>query len=302
MDLGDESKPDISRRVHQYPLVFFYPRSSALGLAMQTTRMRQPVALSTPPHSRQASHTSAPSIPPRRSSMAAVKNDTRSYQHVSQRPSSEFTSFTKSSGLSGISEDSGIASASGISNLSDSLDYLSIGSVMSQMRSPGAPPSGKTKPSIISGLRTLRRTLSPFPHQALQGLSPSPNKGLYSFPRRGKQRLSRVLPRLLRRKRPLQILPPWSRLGKWRLRTTNSRLPRQECPICTEQHSILHFPQRPIRATCTHEASICLACISQAITAQMEMLMWDQLACPLCPALLTFEDLKAWAKGKDFER
>lgn len=154
------------------------------------------------------------------------RNDTRSYQHVSQRPSSEFTSFTKSSGLSGISEDSGIASASGISNLSDSLDYLSIGSVMSQMRSPGGPPSGKTKPSIVSGLRTLRRTLSPFPHQALQGLSPAPGKGLYSSPRRGKQRLSRCLPRFLRRKRPLRILPPWSRLGKWRLRTINPQLPR----------------------------------------------------------------------------
>ncbi len=268
---------------------------------MQTTWTRQPVALSTPPHSRQASHTSAPSIPPRRPSMAAVKNDTRSYQHVSQRPS-EFTSFTKFSGLSATLEHSGVASASGISNLSDSLDYLSIGSFMSQMRSPGSPPSRKTKPSIVSGLRTLRRTLSPFPHQALQGLSPAPNKGLYSFPRRGKQRLSRVLPRLLRRKRPLRISPPWSRLGKWRLRTTNSRLPRQECRICTEQQSILRFPQRTITAACTHEASICLACISQSITAQMETLMWDQLACPLCPVLLTFADMKAWAKGKDFER
>jgi len=252
--------------------------SPAVGLVMQTTRLRQPVALFTPPPSQQASRISAPSIPPRRSFMAASKNDARSHQHAPQHPFSKYSSFTESSGLSGISNGSDIASASGCSNLSDSLDYLSIGGARPQTGFPGGLPSRETKTSVFSGLRALRRTMSPFPHQALQGLSPTPGKGLYSFPRRGKQHLSRVLPCLLRRKRPLRILPPWSRLGNWRLRTTNSQLPRQECPICTEQQSILYFPQRPITAACTHEASICLGCISQTITAQMETLMWDQLA------------------------
>jgi len=295
--------PEIPRNVHQNPLLSpSYTPSPALGLAMQTTRPRQPVALSTPPPGRQASRISAPSIPPRRSSMAAFKNDTRSHQHASQCLSSEYSTLTDFSGHSGSSEYPDVADASGRSNLSDSLSYLSIGSVRSRTRSLGGPPFKESKTSIIGGLRALHRTLSPFLHQALQGLSPASGKGLYSFPRRGKQRLSRVLPRLLRRKRPLRVLPPWSRLGKWRLTTTSSRLPRQKCLICTEQQSILHFPQRPITATCTHEASICLGCISQSITAQMETLMWDQLACPLCPALLTFADMKAWAKGKDFER
>ncbi len=267
---------------------------------MQTTRPQQPVALLGPPPIRQASRMSAPSIPPHWSSMAAFKDDTRSHQHVSQRPP-EYFSFTEASRLSGISDGSDVASASGSSDLSDSLGYLCIGSVMSQIDSPGGPPR-ETKTSIIGGLRALRRTLPPSPHQALQSLSPTPGKGLYSFPRRGKQSLSRVLPRLLGRKRPLRILAPRLRLEKWRLRTTNPRPPKQECPICTEQQSIMKFPQRPITATCTHEASICLACISQSITAQMETLMRDQLACPLCPVLLTFADMKAWAKGKDFER
>jgi len=268
---------------------------------MEITRPRQAVALYTPHHSRQVPRTSAPSIPPRRSSMAALKNDTRSHQHVSQRPSSKDSSVTELTGRSGSLYYSNVASASGSSNLSDPLVYSSTGSVRSQMGSPGGPPR-ETKTSTLGGLRALRRTLSPFPHQAFRGLSPAPSKGLYSSPRRGKRCLSRCLPRLLRRKRPLRILPPWSRLGEWRLRTAHSRLPRQECPICTEQQCILHFPQRAITATCTHEAIICLGCISQSITAQLETMVWDQLACPLCPALLTYADMKAWAKGKDFER
>lgn len=269
---------------------------------MHTSRPRQPVERFTPPSGRQASRISAPSIPPRQSSMSAFKEDIRSHQHVFQTSSSKYSSFTESSGLSGISEVSEVAGASRISNYSDSLKYLSIGSVRSQTGSPGVRPSRETKTSVISSSKALRQTLSPFPHQALQGLSPAPGKGLFSFPGRGKQRLSRCFPRLFRRKQPLRVLPPWSRLGKWRQTITNTRLPKQECPICTEQQSILHFPQRPITAACAHEASICLGCISQSIIAQMETLMWDQLACPLCPALLTFADMRAWAKRKDFER
>jgi len=288
--------------VHQYPLVFFYPRTSALGMAMQTTRPRQPVVFFTPPRSRQAFRMSAPSVPPRRSSMAALKNDNRSQQHESQPPSSRYSSFTKSSGLPAISDSSNIASASRSSNLTNSLDSLSIESARSRTRSPIGPSSREPKTSMIGGLKALRRTLSPNLHPTLQSLSPTAGKGFYSFPRRSKQRLSGVLPRLLRRKRPLRILPPWSKLRQWRLRTKNLKFPKQECPICTEQQSILHYPQRPITAACAHEANICLGCVSQSITAQMETLMWDQLACPLCAALLTFADMKMWAKGKDFER
>lgn len=269
---------------------------------MHTSRSRQPMAGHTPLPGRQASRISARSIPPRRSSMAAFKADIRSHQRAIQNSSSKYSSFTESSRLSGIPEDSEVAGASRISNFSDSFECLSIRSVRSQAGSPGGPPSRETKTSVISGSEALRRTLSPFPHQALQGLSPAPGKGLFSFPRRGKQRLGRCIPRLLRRKRPLRILSPWSRLGKWRQTITNTRLPKQECPICTERQSILHFPQRPITEACAHEASICLGCISRSIIAQMETMMWDQLACPLCPTLLTFADMKAWAKRKDFER
>ena len=113
---------------------------------------------------------------------------------------------------------------------------------------------------------------------------------------------SRLLPRLTRRRSSLGTSSSESRRRKLRLRPTNPRVPGLQCPICTEQESLFNFPQRRITSTCTHRPNICLQCVSQSVKVQMETKMWDQLACPLCPELLTFADMQAWASSDDFER
>lgn len=77
---------------------------------------------------------------------------------------------------------------------------------------------------------------------------------------------------------------------------------RQECPICNEQRRLALYPERRITQACEHEPEICLSCIKQSISAQMTSVTWDQLACPLCPALLSHGDMKAWAENNDFDR
>ena len=120
--------------------------------------------------------------------------------------------------------------------------------------------------------------------------------------RHGSLYSSRLLVRLTRRRSSIGTSSPERRPRKLRLRPTNPRAPSAQCPICTEQESLFNFPQRRITSTCTHRPNICLQCVSKSVQVQMEVKMWDQLVCPLCPELLTYSDMKAWANSDDFRR
>ena len=120
--------------------------------------------------------------------------------------------------------------------------------------------------------------------------------------RHGRPHSSRLLVRLSRRRSSIGTSSPERRPRRLRLRFTNPRVPGIQCPICMEQESLFNFPQRRITSTCTHRPNICLQCVSQSIKVQMEVKIWDQIVCPLCPGLLTYADMKAWASNDDFQR
>lgn len=76
----------------------------------------------------------------------------------------------------------------------------------------------------------------------------------------------------------------------------------EECLVCTERQTLESFPQGSVTPECEHESTICLACLDDSIHAQMESKLMKDLACPLCPALLGYADMNAWAGKEDFER
>ncbi|KAF7898182.1 hypothetical protein EAF00_004628 [Botryotinia globosa] len=73
----------------------------------------------------------------------------------------------------------------------------------------------------------------------------------------------------------------------------------KECSICAEELALADFPNR-ITAGCAHDSSCCNGCISHSIGVQIETIKWDQLACPECPELLSFDDVKSFASEADF--
>ncbi|TEY81986.1 hypothetical protein BOTCAL_0030g00470 [Botryotinia calthae] len=75
----------------------------------------------------------------------------------------------------------------------------------------------------------------------------------------------------------------------------------KECSICAEELALANFPNR-ITDGCAHDSSCCLTCISQSIGVQIETIQWDQISCPECPQLLSFDDVKTFASEGDFDR
>ncbi|KAK6599507.1 hypothetical protein H4I95_08382 [Botrytis cinerea] len=75
----------------------------------------------------------------------------------------------------------------------------------------------------------------------------------------------------------------------------------KECSICAEELALANFPNR-ITTGCVHDSSCCLTCLSQSIGAQIETVQWDQISCPECPELLSFENVKTFASEGDFDR
>lgn len=75
----------------------------------------------------------------------------------------------------------------------------------------------------------------------------------------------------------------------------------KECSICAEELALADFPNR-ITAGCAHDSSCCSGCLSQSIGVQIETIQWDQLACPECPELLSFDNVKSFASEADFIR
>ncbi|KAF7954192.1 hypothetical protein EAE96_005323 [Botrytis aclada] len=75
----------------------------------------------------------------------------------------------------------------------------------------------------------------------------------------------------------------------------------KECSICVEDLVITDFPHQ-ISAECTHDPTCCNSCLSRYIGVQIESKEWDQIRCPECPVLLSFDNVKLFASEADFVR
>ncbi|TGO53001.1 hypothetical protein BOTNAR_0307g00180 [Botryotinia narcissicola] len=75
----------------------------------------------------------------------------------------------------------------------------------------------------------------------------------------------------------------------------------KECSICAEDLMLANFP-RQVSAECTHDPTCCSSCLSRSIGVQIESKEWDQITCPECAALLSFDNVKLFASETDFIR
>lgn len=75
-----------------------------------------------------------------------------------------------------------------------------------------------------------------------------------------------------------------------------------ECAVCLSSLPRASFPATPLVPTCAHSPSVCLPCIALSIKTDLSTKRWDQLACPKCPSLLTYAEIREYADRADFER
>ncbi|KAF2482800.1 hypothetical protein BDY17DRAFT_236396, partial [Neohortaea acidophila] len=76
---------------------------------------------------------------------------------------------------------------------------------------------------------------------------------------------------------------------------------RKDCSTCGRTLSPGSFP-KAATSNCKHKATACKACLKKWITAQLDTVTYDNLACPECPQLLTNQDVKANATKPTYER
>lgn len=70
------------------------------------------------------------------------------------------------------------------------------------------------------------------------------------------------------------------------------------CEICFDQDA----KQNMLSEKCEHEGAVCLDCLAQAITAQLERKRWNELTCPLCPAILDSNTVEKYAPEETVQR
>ncbi|KAI9642074.1 hypothetical protein NHQ30_009945 [Ciborinia camelliae] len=87
-----------------------------------------------------------------------------------------------------------------------------------------------------------------------------------------------------------------------REKTPEPKVELRECSICAEELTPDNFPHHNITSDCAHDAACCYTCLSQCIGVQIESKQWDQITCPECPALLSFDNVKTFASETDFIR
>ncbi|TGO52663.1 hypothetical protein BCON_0137g00250 [Botryotinia convoluta] len=75
----------------------------------------------------------------------------------------------------------------------------------------------------------------------------------------------------------------------------------KECSICAEDLVLANFPHY-ISDECTHDPTCCSSCLSRSIGVQIESKEWDQIRCPECAVLLSFDNVKFFASEADFIR
>lgn len=74
------------------------------------------------------------------------------------------------------------------------------------------------------------------------------------------------------------------------------------CVICMEDLPVESFSIVRITNKCEHFQDACKECVAASISAQFESKMWDQLKCPLCPELLSHEEIQEHASPAIFEK
>ena len=75
----------------------------------------------------------------------------------------------------------------------------------------------------------------------------------------------------------------------------------ETCCVCSDDKRVSEMPRR-ITASCTHPVMTCKECVGQWISSSLESMAWDRLKCPECPQLLRFEDVRALAPPRTFDR
>ncbi|KAL8921087.1 MAG: hypothetical protein Q9172_004209 [Xanthocarpia lactea] len=70
------------------------------------------------------------------------------------------------------------------------------------------------------------------------------------------------------------------------------------CEVCFDQDAM----QVRLTRDCEHEGGVCLACLAQAIAAQLDCKRWNELTCPLCPARLDSDTVEKYAPEETVQR
>lgn len=77
--------------------------------------------------------------------------------------------------------------------------------------------------------------------------------------------------------------------------------PTKECLICAEEHPRLTaFPSKISKACSNHEQEACRDCIDKSILAELESNIYGSIHCPLCRAVLDYEEVKAFSSHTTF--
>lgn len=76
----------------------------------------------------------------------------------------------------------------------------------------------------------------------------------------------------------------------------------QYCTVCLEHLVSTSFPTQKVTAACEHESTVCLECLSNHLTSQIQEKAWNEIQCPLCPQKLEQLDVRSFAKEDDFNR
>ncbi|TVY62711.1 E3 ubiquitin-protein ligase dbl4 [Lachnellula suecica] len=75
-----------------------------------------------------------------------------------------------------------------------------------------------------------------------------------------------------------------------------------DCTVCMESLELGDFPQQKLTSSCDHKSLTCASCLTQSIEAQIADTPWDQITCPQCPELVSFESVKSVVSAEAFER
>ena len=93
-------------------------------------------------------------------------------------------------------------------------------------------------------------------------------------------------PSALETRRGIDMTDPWH---------MGSCAEEVSCSICMELLSLGRFPDRHITSHCNHPPTICLDCLAQAITSELDNKAWDRLTCPLCSSKMESWDIEKFA-------
>ena len=75
-----------------------------------------------------------------------------------------------------------------------------------------------------------------------------------------------------------------------------------DCSICMETLGLQSYPAGATTSSCNHRINVCAGCLQQSMATQLNSKRWDQINCPSCNEIMSYEDVKRAASGDVFER